>query len=546
MRNRWGRSVWKSLHARVASSGALVPGLILAGILLLSLLLRLWGSEFGLPAYTLYHPDEHALVERAAAILWTGDWNLHRFNYPPLYAYVQAVAYAGYFLWGAAHGLWSQVPPFPLPQYYQVGRLVTALLGTTSVLLVYLTARQILRRRASLLAAALLGVNYLHIIHSHYATLDVMVGLLACLTLLFSTLIMTRGEARWYLLAGICAGLAGATKYNGATVLIVPLVAHVLSVPWGEWGWLDSRLFLAGGGFLLGFFGGNPFALGNLTDFLNGLAQVLHHYGTQQPGFEGQGNWRWYIRVFLASADALWVVAGTSGLVGLLWRQWKKGLLLLAFPLVYYIMISGFVVRFERNAVPLLPFLALGGGWLLDALADRLALFVQRRRADPGSSEAWSAALAALGCTMLLILPLTASIGLDLALSRVDHRELAGGWVEENIAPGTKIAIEHYSVPFDYDRYHVEDIVRITDHDLDWYLREGFEILIVSDGVWPVLLRQPDIYRDRVSSYRALTEGSTLLAGFVPDPPGIVVSGYPTVAVYHFAPVYIYRLPQGG
>ena len=37
----------------------------LAAILLVSLSLRLWGSGFGLPAFTHYHPDEHALVDRA-------------------------------------------------------------------------------------------------------------------------------------------------------------------------------------------------------------------------------------------------------------------------------------------------------------------------------------------------------------------------------------------------------------------------------------------------------------------------------------------------
>ena len=90
----------------------------------------------------------------------------------------------------------------------------------------------------------------------------------------------------------------------------------------------------------MGFFGGNPFALGNLPDFLNDLATVLHHYGTQHPGFEGTGNWRWYATVLLTSADALWVVAGIAGLVGLLWRDWRKGLLLLSFPILYFLVIS--------------------------------------------------------------------------------------------------------------------------------------------------------------------------------------------------------------
>lgn len=523
----------------------MAPTLILAGILFVSLLLRLWGSGFGLPAYTRYHPDEHALVTRAAAILWTGDWNLQRFNYPPFYAYIQAVAYAGYFLWGASRGLWNTVPPFTLPQYYHVGRLVTVLAGVATVLVVYQIGRHTFGRRASLAAAALLGGSYLHIIHSHYATFDVMVGLLAALTLHFSVLIRTRRQAQWYLLAGLCAGLAGATKYNGAVALVIPLLAHALSTRWGEWGWLDGRLFLAGGGFLLGFLGGNPFALGDLPAFLNGLAQVLHHYGSEQPGFEGQGNWRWYIRVFLTSADAPWVATGTVGLLGLLWREWKKGLLLLAFPLVYYLMISHFVVRFERNAVPILPFLALGGGWLLDVTADRLAGLLRWNRERQGRNPTWSRGIVVLACALLLTLPLAAASGFDLALSQVDHRELAGRWVEANIQPGTKVAIEHYSIPFGYGSYQVEDIVRATDHDLDWYLQEGFEILIISDGVWPILLQQPEAYADKVATYRALTGRSTLLAEFVPDPPGLVVAGYPTVAVYHFAPIRIFQLPEG-
>ena len=166
-----------------------LPSVLLVLILLIALALRVWGSGFGLPAYTRYHPDEHALVERAAEILWTGDWNLQRFNYPPAYAYVQAIGYAIYFLYGVTQDLWLYLPTFIVPNYYQVGRLLTAVFGTLTVLVVYLTGRQFSGRRTGLLAAALLGGNYLHIIHSHYATFDVMVGFWASLTLLFSELL---------------------------------------------------------------------------------------------------------------------------------------------------------------------------------------------------------------------------------------------------------------------------------------------------------------------------------------------------------------------
>jgi 4-amino-4-deoxy-L-arabinose transferase-like glycosyltransferase len=522
---------------RKLASRARVPSTVWIGIvLLIALALRLWGSGYGLPAYTHYHPDEHALVERAAAILWTGDWNLGHFNYPAFYAYIQTLAHAGYFLYGAAQGLWSQVFPFTIPEYYHVSRVVTALFGTLSVLVVYLVGREMFRRRAALLASVLLATSYLHIVHSHYATFDVMVAFLAALTLLFSELLRTRGEPKWYLLAGLCAGLAGATKYNGAVVMLVPLAAHILATPWGEWGWLNSRLFLALAGFTAGFFGGNPYALGNMDEFLNGLALVLHHYGTNQPGFEGTGNWRWYLRATLTSADALWVFTAIAGLAGMFWREWRKGLLVVLFPVVYYLMISSFVVRFERNLVPLLPFMALGGGWLVDMLADRAALWL-------GRSVHWSQPVALVSVVIIAAAPVVAAISFDAALADIDHREIAGEWVEENIEWGSKIAIEHYSIPFDHTEYWVKDVIRITDHELDWYVREGYDFLIISDGVWELLLQHPDIYRQRTEAYRGLVEQSTLVAEFVPDPPKIVVAGYPTIAVYHFAPVRIYRLP---
>ena len=510
-------------------------------ILLLSFALRVWGSNFGLPAYTRYHPDEHALVDRAARILWTGDWNLHRFNYPPFYSYLQVGGYTLYFLWGAAQGEWNQIMPFALPQYYHVGRLLTALIGTLTILVVYKAGRQIGSRRTGLLAAALLGGCYLHIIHSHYATFDVMAAFLAALTYLYSELIRTRGDARWYALAGLFAGLAGATKYNGTVVVVLPLLAHVLSAPWGEWGLLSGRLFLALGAFLLGFFGGNPFALGNLPDFLNGLATVLNHYGTEQPGFEGRGNWRWYVKVFLTSADAPWVIAGSLGLAGLTCREWKKGLLLLAFPLLYFVLVSRFVVRFERNMILLLPFLALGGAWLLDALADWLAR--RFRATDNKQQAARENTLLLATCCLLLTLPVAAGIAFDSNLNKTDLREIAGEWLMDNVEWGNKIAIEHYSIPFDHTEYWVEDVMRISDHDLNWYEQQEFDILVISDGVWPILREQPDAYAEKLRMYDELTNNSTLLAEFVPDPPGLVVAGYPTVAVYHFAPVYIYRLP---
>jgi len=156
------------------------------------------------------------------------------------------------------------------------------------------------------------------------------------------------------------------------------------------------------------------------------------------------------------------------------------------------------------------------------------------------------AAAATLSGVLVLALPLSAALAFDLQLSATDHREVAGRWLEQNVEPGTRIAIEHYAIPFDHGPYDVTDVVRITDHDLDWYRQSGYELLVVSDGVWQILRDQSCHYGERLAAYDRLTAGAALLAEFVPDPPRIVVAGYPSVGVYHFAPVRIYRLSEGG
>lgn len=506
--------------------------LVLAVIILVSLALRVWGSGFGLPVFTHYHPDEHALVDRATAILQTGEWAPDRFNYPPFYAYVQVGGLAASYVLGEVLGHWDAMPDYPLPHYFQVARATTALFGTLSVVVVYLAGLCLFGNRAGLLGAALLGGNYLHIIHSHYATLDVAAGFWAVMCLFFSIAWWRRGGAAPGVMAGLCAGLAGATKYNAAVVVVAALAVPFLEGP--SAGGL-ARLALPVGGLALGFFGGNPYALARWDQFVAGVSSVLEHYGTAQPGFEGLGNWRWYLGILFTSADAAAAAVCLAGLLALPLREPRRGLLLLSFPLLYFVLVSSFVVRFERNLVPILPFMALAGGWLLDELAART---VRHGRA--------ANAVAAAAVLLVLAAPLLAGVAFDGQLAATDHRAVAGRWLEQNAEPGWRIAIEHYAIPFDHSPYDVTDVVRITDHDLAWYRQHGYDLLVVSDGVWEVLRRQSRYYGERLAAYDRLVAGTDLLAEFVPQPPALVVAGYPSVGVYHFAPVRIYRLVEGG
>jgi hypothetical protein len=211
--------------------------------------------------------------------------------------------------------------------------------------------------------------------------------------------------------------------------------------------------------------------------------------------------------------------------------------MIIIFPVVYFAVVSGFVVRFERNMVPLMPFLALGAGWFVIRVARWLAGRFRLRWVGTGL-------LTAVLTLLILIVPLTATVLFDMQLAGKDHRQVAGQWLGENLEPGSRIAVEHYSIPFDHNQYDVTDVLRIDDHDLEWYKAEGYDALVVSDGVWPLLEEQAEVYASRLAARDALVSGSELVAEFVPAAPPLVAAGYPTVSVYHFAPVRIYRVQE--
>jgi dolichyl-phosphate-mannose--protein O-mannosyl transferase len=96
--------------------------------------------------------------------------------------------------------------------FYLMGRATTALFGSATVLAVYALARQVYRAPAALLAAIFLAVNVLHVDLSHRVNVDVLMTLLAVVSLYFAMRITTDGMRRDYLLAALFAGLAATTK----------------------------------------------------------------------------------------------------------------------------------------------------------------------------------------------------------------------------------------------------------------------------------------------------------------------------------------------
>lgn len=477
----------------------------LALVLAVGLALRAWSVSYGLP--DLYHPDEPRIVERAVRF-HQGDLNPRFFNWPSLYMYVMAGVYGLVFgaSSGGVAGAFARDPAL----FYLVGRLVTVLFGTATVAVLYFTGRLAYGPVVGILAAALLAVDLLHVRDSHWVTTDVPLAFLVALATLYALRYWRSGRRIDAGAAGLVAGLATSMKYPGGLAFLGLVVAHALLRP-AEPAWrrvVGRDTVRAAGLGAVGFVLGTPFALLTPIAFVRGVLDEVREVNTVQFGNEADvPGYLFHLAYSLPQAMGwpLYLLA-LAGLVWALARREARETILVAFAVPYVLVIVTWSSRFERYVIPLLPCLTLlaaavvvrGVGWLSKR---------PRRVAGPRP------ALVLAGVAALLVAPGLARVAqYHRLLARPDTRVLGSEWVEHHVPPGTRIALEPFSLrlpiareqlqagpgsvahlpqlrpdaapagsPGAGDGYWVE---RLDVYDLDRLLGDGVQYVVLSGFVY--------------------------------------------------------------
>ena len=139
--------------------------LAVIAIVLVGAALRVTGIGFGDPF--VYHPDEWIIAGPAMTMAATGDWNPHTFFYPSLLVDLEALVA------GALHAIgggtlatgqpWLFENEIAADQfgYVLAGRLIVAILGTATILVVFETTRRLVGVAGALAAAIMAGARYL-------------------------------------------------------------------------------------------------------------------------------------------------------------------------------------------------------------------------------------------------------------------------------------------------------------------------------------------------------------------------------------------------
>jgi hypothetical protein len=414
-------------------------------LLALAAFVRFYGLRFGI-LHPYARPDELPIVGIGKDFL-TGDLNPHFWAYPSFYMYILAALDYAFYLYGRARGWYESLPHFlslwPMywTPYFVIARTVSAVAGTLTVAAVHRIAIRLFDRLTAHLATLFFALAFLPVRDSHFGVTDTSMVFWLTLAFLFIVKGAIEDRRRDFAIAGIVAGLGASTKYNVllmfAPLVVALFVAGTIAAPEHQPtppGDLRDRaaeairrLVLFGVLFGAAFIAGSPYSILDFDPFLKGVRNQAGVIMTPFARDLGPGG-IYHLKFSLRHGLGLpLLVAGIAGLAWTIWSNWRKGLLVAAFPLAYYALLIPTRTVMVRYAIPLIPFLCIGAAWLIVDLTRR----APHRIAVPRTAVALVVAL-------LVIAPSAYSVArIDRLFAATDSRMVAADWIRANVMPGS-------------------------------------------------------------------------------------------------------------
>ena len=411
------------------AAGDLRPIVLLVAIVLATLLVWVQGAQWGHPY--AFHSDEirylSRVVEHPSVPIWTvyGRWPI----------YFQRVA------------AWLTGRP---ASDLVLARVLSALVSAAALMAVARAAALLNGWRSAFVALSLIAGAPVVVQSAHFFITDVWLYAFVASALLFCFRVVERGGWVDSVAIGLCWGIAAGSKLSGVFLLPAVVLAHILRRQPHRARRLAAVCAIAAGVTLVG----QP------TLWLHGLpaylqqGELLVHLevaaGTYLPAytlqFANTSAWTYYWSpLLLWGAAPLLLAAGSVGGMVALWhvarhfrgaggdRAPDRLLIALVVFATFYLMSAGQYSKYVRYVLPLLPPLAVLGGWGLSTFA---------RRFNPRAQVAALGMIAAVG-----YLP-----GLAVAqmYTRPDTRLQAADWVGDHI-PGRSVICHEpdvgYAVP---------------------------------------------------------------------------------------------------
>ncbi|MBF8266922.1 MAG: hypothetical protein HW388_430 [Dehalococcoidia bacterium] len=450
---------------------AFAPALIVA----LALALRVYGINWD--HGNLFHPDERAILFKVNELRWPALSNLavlldaerSPLN-PRWFPYGSLPLYAV----KAVEGMLSPFQDLGLYELRFVGRSLSALADTGTVLMVFLLATRLYSRRVGILASLMVALAVLHIQLSHFYAVDTYLTFFVVASVYFMARLMQEGRLGSSLLAGAFLGLALASKISVAPLFLAFGAAHLIYAfsPSGKHLSLarpsrallaaTARNLIAGGMAALAvFFITTPYAFLDWGrpnpcqvpfSFLRFLdnnyfacdvgEQLNMVRGTSGLPFTQQyaGTTPYWYQIQQLALFGLGLPLGIVAWASVLFtavlavaRRNKGDLLLLAWVVPYFLLTGYLQVKFLRYMLPLTPFLLILGSRMLFWVRDWAA----KHRPRQTALVPWAIGLVVFATGFYALSYVT-------IYSRPHTAVRASQWINENVPKGAVVLQEHW------------------------------------------------------------------------------------------------------
>lgn len=407
----------------------------LFSILIVAAFTRLWGIGWGLPLKKA-HIDESVVIFYTMRFL-TGDLNPHVFfDYPSLFPYILGAAFFFAFLAGKTVGVFASLDQFvgiylngDASFIYIIARLISASFAIASVYLIYKIGRENFSR--GLLPAFIFAITPLHVIHSHYATVDVACVFFVLLAFLFLGRYYQEGGDKNIYLGSFILGLGAAAKYYPA-MFFLPLIYFIYeknkSLSFRK---VSAPVFCG----ILGFISGCPYAVLDFPAFASRFwdrfqlivwspKSSLHIGDFFLPMINLQSVFTLPMLIFIFAGILLSLKIS---------KQNRKYLIFwLSFPVFYLLFLGTWKVRSTHYLMPVLPFIILIACYGYDSIN----WLAQRK---------WlKYALIAAFC----VAPMARIYYFERMLTFRDTRLQSYDWIKQNLPRGSRILRLSYTPEF--------------------------------------------------------------------------------------------------
>lgn len=499
-------------------------------ILAFALSLRLWNVHWSLPE--IY---EEAYPFHIAWKFWNWggdgfDFNPHFFNYPALTFYLQFFLQVVHYLLGNLFGAYTNVTAYQQAylvdptSFIIIGRLSSVIFDVGTIFLLYIMAKKYMNEMTAFLSAVLLSVNPIHIKQSHFISVDSALTFFSLLALNFIMKVYAEPNKKWYILSGVAIGLAAASKYNGALLLIVFLIAHLLKSASRKntiQSLMNRNLVTSVGLSVAVFVLSNPFIVTHFDEFYYSFSFEQFHVSAGHLGINpNQNTVSYYLfDVIPTSVSIPIVLAVLIYFAQVFYVRKKEYILLLIFPLIYLAVLVSWEMRAERYALPVLPFIVLFGSAGIVAFVE----FIKGRYMKKLSPQFLKFVVLPIIGLLCIVLPVTGVLKYQQTHSLPDTRTIAKTWLKRNVPQMATVASVPLGMELKEKGFFVFQIPYhpVLPHTVEPFYHFQFyqdlDLIIGSSFDYERYILDPQRYRKFINFYDSLKMNSTLLHTIAPD-----------------------------